>query len=72
MAAGKRGADGKYKHPPMKPPPAWVALTSAHLNFGGAAGMAYGLRSFEFDTVAQVARHSAGTRGSQTHRWPAH
>jgi len=51
---GKRGADGKYKHPPMKPPPAWVALTSAHLNFGGAAGMAYGLRSFEFDTVAQL------------------
>jgi len=51
---GKRGADGKYLHPPMKPGPPWTALTSAHLNFGGAAGMAYGLRSFEFDSVAQL------------------
>ena len=38
----------------MKPPPVWVALASAHMNFGGAAGMAYGLKAFEFETVAQV------------------
>ena len=51
---GKRDAAGRYKEPPQRPPPAWTALTSAHLNFGGAAGLAYGLRSFEFDTVAQL------------------
>jgi len=51
---GKRGKDGRYLHPPQKPPPSWVALTSAHMNFGGAAGMAYGLKSFEFETVAQL------------------
>mmetsp|Transcript_57367 Transcript_57367/g.152801 ORF Transcript_57367/g.152801 Transcript_57367/m.152801 type:complete len:221 (-) Transcript_57367:60-722(-) len=51
---GKRGPDGKYLHPPMKPGPPWTALTSAHLNFGGASGMAYGLKSFEFDSVAQL------------------
>ena len=38
----------------MRPPPDWVALTSAHINFGGAAGLAYGLRSFEFSSVAEM------------------
>uniref|UniRef100_A0A7S3B849 ABC1 atypical kinase-like domain-containing protein n=1 Tax=Haptolina ericina TaxID=156174 RepID=A0A7S3B849_9EUKA len=51
---GKRDPDGRYKDPPMKPPPVWVALASAHMNFGGAAGMAYGLKAFEFETVAQL------------------
>ena len=50
------GVDSTWKKDgaSMRPPPDWVALTSAHINFGGAAGLAYGLRSFEFSSVAEM------------------
>jgi len=50
------GVDSTWKKDgvSLRPPPSWTALTSAHINFGGAAGLAYGLRSFEFSSVAEM------------------
>ena len=66
------GVDSTWKKGGVRqrPGPAWAALASAHLNFGGAAGLAYGLRAFEFSSVAEMLGGGL-EKIVDTHRTPA-